>query len=288
MSRGRDFYDAEWTCLQNWLSSLKDAGIDAVVLRNYDNLPARVGNDLDVFIRRSDLKKAEKALIEQVGLSGGKMVKKFRKDSFTAWWMKIGDAPLLHIDLFNGAFYWRGRLLETDNQIITHMRSHTLGFNIPSPYHQAFSMFVTSLIWGGFYQERYAKTLGKLLSDESEKVRFDGLIQKNFGDAGAPPFTFEDRPTRKCVNKYVQACMRARRAGECEPSRQEFDAMMANRPFWTRLNSWRKTYAKGLYRGAGFAGAERKIFRTAWMLGFAFVLQAGYVIRRFKQQVLNR
>jgi len=88
--------------------------------------------------------------------------------------------------------------------------------------------------------------------------------------------------------EFVRACMRARRNNEPEPTSGEFTAMMQNRPALVRFNSWRKTYAKGLYRGAGFAVAERRLLRAAWMLGVAVCLQTGYVVNRFKQQVLKK
>lgn len=204
MSRGREFCEEEWRFLQSLLKAFSDAGIAAPILRNYDGLPRHVGNDLDIFITRLDLARAEEILIEQVSLSGGQMIKKFRKDSFTAWWMRIGDSPLLHIDLFNGAYYWRGRQLESDEQILKNMKTHSLGFHIPSPFHQAFSMFVTSLIWGGFYQDRYGETMEMLLVNDEERERFDSLMEKNFGGAGSIPFAFNDKPASECVKKYVQ------------------------------------------------------------------------------------
>ncbi|MEO1858120.1 MAG: glycosyltransferase family A protein [Rubritalea sp.] len=88
--------------------------------------------------------------------------------------------------------------------------------------------------------------------------------------------------------EFLRECMRARRRGDTEPTREEFVKMMAERPLWTRFNSWRKTYAKGMYRSGGFAIAEKKPFTAVCLLVVAGLLQPLYVFNRLKPQVLNK
>lgn len=88
--------------------------------------------------------------------------------------------------------------------------------------------------------------------------------------------------------EFLRECMRARRRGDTEPTREEFVEMMAERPLWTRVNSWRKNYAKGMYRSGGFAFAEKKPFTAARLLIVAVLLQPKYVISRLTQQVIKR
>ena len=85
--------------------------------------------------------------------------------------------------------------------------------------------------------------------------------------------------------EFLRECMRARRRGNKEPTKKEFIRMMKSRPLWVRMNSLRKTYAKGVYRAGGFAFAEKKYLRAIRMLTLAGVLQPIYVFRRLKQQV---
>ena len=213
MAADRDLTDAEWVFLLAYFNRLSDAGITCPILRNYETLPQTIGNDLDVFISRNHLREAEDLLIDEVAKHGGVLIKKFKKDSFTAWWMRIGDAPLLHIDLFNGAFYWRGRCLEKDDAIIDGVRSDRKGFTIPRPAHQAFSMYVTSLIWGGFYKAKYGATISKLLSDDSESDYYDRMIQRNFSSAGEAPFGIDESPDKKVGSAYAEMmrqCLRWR------------------------------------------------------------------------------
>jgi len=213
MGADRDLTDSEWVFLLAFFDRLSEAGISCPILRNYETLPQQIGNDLDVFISRKHLRKAEVLLADEVAKHDGVLIKKFKKDSFTAWWMRIGDAPLLHIDLFNGAFYWRGRCLENDDAVIDGVSKDTKGFTIPRPAHQAFSMYVTSLIWGGFYKAKYGATISKLLSDDSETDYYDQMMQRNFSAAGKAPFSYDENPDKKVALNYAQLmreCLRWR------------------------------------------------------------------------------
>lgn len=84
--------------------------------------------------------------------------------------------------------------------------------------------------------------------------------------------------------EYVRACMQARRRGDPEPSREEFEAALQKRAVWQKINHWRKVQAKGMYRAAGFAYAEKKYVRMANMLAVAGMLEPVYVIKRLRQQ----
>ncbi|MFO1489144.1 MAG: glycosyltransferase family 2 protein, partial [Verrucomicrobiota bacterium] len=61
---------------------------------------------------------------------------------------------------------------------------------------------------------------------------------------------------------WVRACILARRSGRPEPTRDEFIAAQNLRPWYVRLNQWRKSEAKVAYRAAGFAFGERREWQT--------------------------
>jgi len=204
MSRKRQLGVEEWSFLKELFNTLEENGVKCPILRNYEDLPVRIGNDLDIFVSRQDLAVAENVLYDLVKKHRGCLVKRFKKDSFTAWWLRIGEAPLLHIDLFNGAFYWRGRRFASDQSIIDNTNKHIVGFTIPRPAHQAFSMYVTSLIWGCFYQSKYGAKISDLLCDEREALYFQDMIQRNFYLAKDAPFDFTDKPDKEVVVNYVK------------------------------------------------------------------------------------
>ncbi|MEO1858121.1 MAG: hypothetical protein ABGY95_12265 [Rubritalea sp.] len=205
MSKIRNLTNEEWQFLEELLTSLHVLGIICPILRNYESLPGQIGNDLDIFVPRSRLKEVEGIFCAMVTSHGGELVKKFKKDTFTAWWVRIGGAPLLHVDLFNGAFYWRGRQLESDEAVRAGTRKHILGFDIPRPAHQAFSMFVTSLIWGGFYKAKYGSVINSLLADENEAAYFESMMLRNFPTAPKSPFCFDESPPEKLAVPYARS-----------------------------------------------------------------------------------
>jgi glycosyltransferase involved in cell wall biosynthesis len=85
--------------------------------------------------------------------------------------------------------------------------------------------------------------------------------------------------------EWVRGCLRARRKGRPEPTREEFQAELARAPWLARLNRWRKNEAKVAYRAAGFAFGEGLEWQTACALARAFCLQPLYVSRRLIRQI---
>ncbi len=88
--------------------------------------------------------------------------------------------------------------------------------------------------------------------------------------------------------EFVRACLRSRRAGLPEPDKETFLREFNQRPVFQCLNWKRKTWAKGLYRGAGFARGEGAWFKMVTRLAMAIFLQPSYVIVRLYQQLWSK
>ena len=98
--------------------------------------------------------------------------------------------------------------------------------------------------------------------------------------------TLSTRTTRMQF-EWVRACLRARRSGQPEPSREEFFDGLRRAPLLVRFNRWRKTESKVAYRAAGFAFGERQHWRTAGCFVKAFCLQPWRVSFRVIQQIFE-
>jgi glycosyltransferase involved in cell wall biosynthesis len=85
--------------------------------------------------------------------------------------------------------------------------------------------------------------------------------------------------------EWVRACLRARRKGQREPSKEQFLDDWNAAPIWKKINRARKFLAKGYYRAAGFAWAERKCTRALWSAALAVGLQPEYALRRAGAQL---
>ncbi len=84
--------------------------------------------------------------------------------------------------------------------------------------------------------------------------------------------------------EWVRTCMRARRAGQAEPTWDEFVSQWQARPLLTRLNWQRKTRAKELYRKAGHDHLAGHTLKAFWELMLATGLQPGYTLSRLIKQ----
>jgi glycosyltransferase involved in cell wall biosynthesis len=88
--------------------------------------------------------------------------------------------------------------------------------------------------------------------------------------------------------EWLRVCLRARRRGLPEPTKDEFLTEWHSAPIWKRMNRFRKFLAKGFYRATGFAVAERKYFSAIIKATFACLLQPSYSLRRAYTQLSKR
>jgi glycosyltransferase involved in cell wall biosynthesis len=88
--------------------------------------------------------------------------------------------------------------------------------------------------------------------------------------------------------EWLRSCLRARRVGKPEPTKDEFLAVWNAAPWWRRINRHRKIVAKGYYRSAGFAAAEKHYLSAAYKYSIAVFLQPGYSLRRAAIQLRGR
>ena len=84
--------------------------------------------------------------------------------------------------------------------------------------------------------------------------------------------------------QWARNCMRARRSGLNEPDWEEFLAERQNAPWWKRLNRWRKTQARRLYRQSAQHHIIHQRLRAVMDIGLATLLQPTYTVPRLRGQ----
>jgi glycosyltransferase involved in cell wall biosynthesis len=89
----------------------------------------------------------------------------------------------------------------------------------------------------------------------------------------------------KC--QWARDCMRARRSGQPEPTWDAFLAARNNAPWWLRLNRWRKTHAKRLYRQSGQNFSCQRRLRAFVEIALATLLEPNYTLPRLQVQRLK-
>lgn len=85
--------------------------------------------------------------------------------------------------------------------------------------------------------------------------------------------------------QWARYCMRARRAGKPEPAWEAYVAERENAPLWKRLNRWRKTNARQLYRQSAQDLISRRAARAVIEICAATLLQPTYTLPRLKGQM---
>ena len=122
---------------------------NCVVLRNeedlFDNLQR--GGDVDLLV--ADLQLAERTLIRHFGSP----VRIFRSSYATGYSYDWGHLDLLPTVEWRGACYLRTEAVLESRQL------SASGRGVPRIAHEAVISWLTSLLWGGFFNERYASVI---------------------------------------------------------------------------------------------------------------------------------
>jgi thymidylate kinase len=193
--RRRLLSTVERKLFEKFFERLGAASIPAILLRNYEDFPAQIGHDLDVFFRRADLSRAVEVLWNVLRERGGEVLHIHKRDYLLAVWFRAaGDEPqVIHLDFYHGAFTWHGLSYLSENELLASSRNFGK-FKVPRPAHEAVSLFLTSLLWGNFYKIRYRERIHSLLQLPGEAAEFSRLLGREFGPMAQPPVDFSDQP----------------------------------------------------------------------------------------------
>lgn len=89
-------------------------------------------------------------------------------------------------------------------------------------------------------------------------------------------------------HQWAEACMRARRVGQPEPTWSEFQATRDRLPWLRRLASWREATGRRLYRHAAYQFISGEVFGAALRFAAAAGLRPAYALTRLRSQMLPR
>jgi hypothetical protein len=158
-----------------------------ILLRNYENFPTEIGNDLDVYVSPARLARAFSILASCAFEQGGKIAHIHRRGYFVAIWLQFSDceAPV-HIDLYHGALTWHGLRFLSDHELESNSQETGTGlqYRIPAPSHEALVSLLASILWGGFFKIRYQDHLAALLADPLQRQAFTAHLEQTFGRNG--------------------------------------------------------------------------------------------------------
>jgi hypothetical protein len=165
--------------LSEFLSALFHAlgreGLRPCILRNYEGFPSiNMGNDVDLFIRPSELPRAMRALRSVEGIRiVGYAERRYVANVFLEGVSTSPGMRLQHID-FNLRLTWKGLPYLTTDAVLEAAISRSAGnltFLVPCPAHEAVISLLASLLVGGWLKEKYfSEVQRKFARDRSDVI----------------------------------------------------------------------------------------------------------------------
>jgi len=132
-----------------------------VVLRNEDDLFGNLqrGGDVDLLV--GDLELAERTLIRHLGAP----IRMIRSSYVTGYSYDWG-----HVDLLP-TIEWRGACYLRTEAVLEGRRLSPRGRPVPTIAHEALISWFSSLLWGGFFKERYAAEIRQAVDLDGSAFR---------------------------------------------------------------------------------------------------------------------
>lgn len=162
----------------------QQAGINFLILRNYESLPHHTTNDIDVLVPKDQRATAEKILVDIAVTKGFRLHNRAEFATLALYFSHAQTGAQTHFDLFT-ALKWRGfDFLPTEDFLVKKIARDS--FFIPHPAHEAAANLLASFLFNGRVKEKYRAKITAVFRAESETVR--ALLAKSYGPALADEF----------------------------------------------------------------------------------------------------
>jgi thymidylate kinase len=153
------------TLLTEWFAGMSATSTRYCVLRNYEQLPEQVGNDLDILIDHSCEDMATRLLYRLARKQGWTPLASIPYSSTVAHsFFNSENAALftLHIDIVTDFRYWGMKCFSAEDVLIHRRRLRD--FFIPSPNHEATLLALKDIIYLGSIRKSYQSRICQLLT----------------------------------------------------------------------------------------------------------------------------
>jgi thymidylate kinase len=156
---------SEWVArfVVAFAAELDGASIRWLVLRNHQDLPDRVGHDLDLIVHPGDAAAVDplvRALVRREGLALLRAYAGIEHETFDVAAADLGGRLLLHVDVQTAARY-RGRLL-VDADDLLGQRRQVGALWVPTPAMEAYALLLHAALHKQQLKLKYAQRLAEL------------------------------------------------------------------------------------------------------------------------------
>lgn len=194
------------TCVSEvWVPSLfrawTDAGIRYAVLRNHENLPIEMGNDLDVLVDPLRFRKAERILIRVIGENGGKVHNRAEFSPVSLFFHDPQSKAQFHVDLFRD-LKWRGFDLLRPESVLSRA-GDVRGMRVLSPPDEAILNLLTRLVFGGYVREKYKASIQDVFNSQSKACA--AILNQVLGIKGAVVLSLAQKGDWTAIEKIVSS-----------------------------------------------------------------------------------
>ena len=159
----------------------QQAGIDWLVLRNYESLPDSTTNDIDVLVNPGQLRQAEQALLAAAAKAGFQVHSRVEFATLALYLSSRQSNAQAHFDLFT-ALKWRGFEFVASEGFLRRKIGREL-FCIPHPADETATKLLAPLIYTGKVKEKYRASVAAGL--QAEPAAVTELLARTYGPAHA-------------------------------------------------------------------------------------------------------
>lgn len=131
----------------------RSAGVEFLVLRNYEKLPRETGNDIDVLVLPGHLARAEEVLVSTAARIGYRLHNRAEFSPVSLFFYHPESCRQIQFDLFH-CLNWRGFTLLPPH-VLLRARMDLGAFAIPHPAHEAVISLITRQIYRGGVWDKY-------------------------------------------------------------------------------------------------------------------------------------
>jgi thymidylate kinase len=163
--------------LRTLFSNLKGHDIDFVVLRNYEQLPFTIGNDLDLLVTGQQRARAEQIVVSAAAARGYRLHNRAEGPHVMLYFCHEDTCEQIHVDLFGGCL-WRGFMLLSAEEVCARRTQGPL-FDIPHPAHEAIVTLLKTTLYDGAVKESYRPEIAARVAAHEGLVT--DILARSFG-----------------------------------------------------------------------------------------------------------
>jgi len=156
-----------------------NAGVDFVVLRNYEGLPHKTTNDIDVLVARDQLKLAEQTLVSVAAHEGYSLVNRAEFVPVSLHFANLETADQIHFDLFIDMRWHSFEFVRCADFL--GRKIQRANFWIPHPADEACTNLLGFLIYQGRVRDKYKRGIVSAFRIYANAAQ--ALLAESYGDA---------------------------------------------------------------------------------------------------------